>query len=206
MPYTCTGELLYCTCINNYYQFFFLFFCRKKRKIFTRSITEDPQLDNTYTRYEDTRRLIVDKQAHEEQVISNPLADHDDDNDVDHEQIELRSTLAVESEPAGDLHAYKTQTSSADLEPANPTDSRSSSETHVYTHENTIAMRSWDSDTEHDVDGEKIELIQKPQSAVGSSHHASTASMLSDSAHGGTQPQDGEADHEEMELMEIALI
>ena len=118
------------------------------------SIAEDPQLGDTYTRYEDTRALIVDKQAH----VSNPLAD--DDTDVDHEQIELRPTVAVEREPAGDLHACKTQTSSADLEPAKPTDS--SSETHIDTQENTIAMRSWDSDTEDDVEGEKIELIQKP--------------------------------------------
>ena len=51
--------------------------------------------------------------------------------------------------------------------------------------------------------------MQKPQSAAGSSPHASTANMLSDSAHGGTQPQgDGQqqgsgADHEEMELRKI---
>ena len=136
--------------------FSFLFFCRKKRKFFTMSIAEDPQLEDMYTRYEDTCALIVDKQAH----VSNPLDDGNNDDDVDHEQIELRPTVAVEREPAGDLHACKAQTSSADLEPAKPTDS--SSETHIDTQENTIAMRSWDSDTEDDVEGEKIELIQKP--------------------------------------------
>ena len=129
-----------------------------------------------YTRYEDTRKLIVYKQAHEKHV-SNPLTD---DDDVDHEQIELRPTVVVENVPAGDLHAYKKQTSSADLELAKPTDS--SSETYVDTHQDTTAMRSRDSDTEHDVEGEKNELIQKPQSAAGSSPHASAASVLSDSA------------------------
>ena len=137
------------------------------------SIIEDPQLEDMYTRYEDTRKLIVYKQAHEKHV-SNPLTD---DDDVDHEQIELRPTVVVENVPAGDLHAYKKQTSSADLELAKPTDS--SSETYVDTHQDTTAMRSWDSDTEHDVEGEKIELIQIP---VCSSHHASAASVLSDSA------------------------
>ena len=121
------------------------------------SIAEDSQLGDTYTRYEDTHALIVDKQAH----VSNPLDDDDtDDNGVDHEQIELRPTVAVESEPAGDLHACKTQTSSADLELAKPTDSNR--EKHIDTHDDTTAMRSWDSDTEHDVEGETIELIQKP--------------------------------------------
>ena len=122
------------------------------------SIAEDLQLEDIYTRYEDTRALIVYKQAH----VSNPLDDdgNNDDNDVDHEQIELRPTVAVESESAGDLHACKTQTSSADLEPTKSTDSNR--EKHIDTHENTTAMRSWDSDTEDDVEGEKIELIQKP--------------------------------------------
>ena len=129
-----------------------------------------------YTRYEDTRKLIVYKQAHEK-YVSNPLTD---DDDVDHEQIELRPTVAVENVPAGDLHACKKRTSSADLELAKPTDS--SSETHVDTHQDTTAMRSWDSDTEHNVEGDKIELIQIPQNTAGSSPHASAASMLSDSA------------------------
>ena len=81
------------------------------------SIAEDSQLKDVYTRYEDTHTLIVNKQAQEENVI-NPLADDNgDDNDVDHEQIELRPVM-VESDPAGDLHVLKTQTSSADLEPA----------------------------------------------------------------------------------------
>ena len=90
------------------------------------------------------------------------MTDDDHDDDVDHEQIELRPTVVVKSEPAGDLHAYKTQTSSAGLEPAKPTDSNR--ETHIDTHEDTTAMRSWDSDSdiEHDVEGETIELIQKP--------------------------------------------
>ena len=121
---------------------FFLFFFRKKYHIFTRSIAEDPQLKDMYTRYEDTHTLIDDKQTQEEHVV-NPLADGDnDDDDVDHEQIELRPVV-VESEPADDLHAFKTQTSSADLEPAKPTDS--SSETHVDTHDDTTVMslRSW---------------------------------------------------------------
>ena len=165
------------------------------------SIAEDSQLNIMYTRYEDTRTLIVDKQAQEEHV-SNPLADDDNDDDVDHEQIELRPVV-VESEPAGDLHALKTQTSSADLEPAKPTDSSSE------THEDTTVMRPWDSDTEHNVEGEKIEPIQKPQSAVVSSPQASAASMPSDCAYGGPQPRgDGQhqgsgADHEEMQLQEI---
>ena len=194
--------------------FFFVF--RRKCYIFTRSIAEDPQLKDMYTRYEDTHTLIDDKQAQEEHVI-NPLAggdnDDNDDNDVDHEQIELRPVM-VESEPVSDLHAHKIQTSSADLEPAKPTDSVISSETHVDTHDYTTAtsLRSWDPESKHDVEGEKMKLrlIQKPQSAVGSSPHDSAAIKLSDnSAHGGTQPQ-GEgrqqgsgADHEDMELREI---
>ena len=172
------------------------------------SITEDPQLEDMYTRHEDTHTLIDDKKAQEEHV-SNPLADDDNDDDVDYEQIELRPVV-VESEPAGDLHGLKTQTSSADLEPAKPTDSVISSETNVDIHDDT-AMKSWDPESKHDVEGEKMELqlTQKPQSAAGRSPHASSASMLSDSAHGGTQPQsDGQqqgsgADHEEMELREI---
>ena len=122
------------------------------------SIAGNPQLEDVYIRYEDTHKLIVDKQAHKEHV-SNLLTD-DNDDDHDHEQIELRPTVVVKSEPAGDLHAYKTQTSPADLEPAKPTDSNR--ETHIDTHEDTTAMRSWDYDTEDDVEGEKIELIQKP--------------------------------------------
>ena len=138
------------------------------------------------------------------------MADGDNnDNDVDHERIELRPVV-VESEPADDLHAFKTQTSSADLEPAKPTDSVISSETHVDTHEDTTAMslRLWDPESEHDVEGEEMELqlIQKQQSAAGSSPHASATSVLSDSAHGGTQPQGDSqqqgsgGDHEEMEI------
>ena len=145
------------------------------------SIAEDSQLKDVYTRYEDTHTLIDDKQPQYEENVSNPLADDDNNDDVDHEKIELRPVV-VESQPAGDLHACETQTSSADLEPAIPTDSSE-------THEDTTAMRSWDSDTEHNVEGEKIELIQKPQSAADSSPHASAASMPSDSTHGGTQPQ-----------------
>ena len=80
------------------------------------SIADDSLLKDTYyTRYEDTHTLIDNKQALEEQV-SNPLADDDNDDDVDHEQIELRSVVA-ESEPAGNLHAYKT--SSDDQSPPN---------------------------------------------------------------------------------------
>ena len=198
---------------------------------------------DAYTSYKDTRRLIDDKQIQEEYVdspladddnddddnvdheqiddkqtqeeyVGNPLVDEIDDDDVDHhEQIELRPTKVVESEPAGDLHGCKTQTSSADLELTKPTGPVISSETHVDTHDDTIAMSSgsWDPESKHDVEGEKMELqlIQKPQSAAGSSPHASTASILSDSAHGGTQPQgDGQqqcsgADHEEIELREI---
>ena len=203
-------------------------------------MTENP---DAYTSYKDTRRLIDDIQTQEEHVdnpladddndvdnvdheqiddkqtqeeyVGNPLVDEIDDDDVDHpKQIELRPTEMVESEPAGDLHACKTQTSSADLEPAKPTDSViSSSETHVDTHDDTTMMssRSWDLECKHDDKGEEMELqlIQKPQSAAGSSPHASAASILSDSAHGGTQPQgDGQqqgsgANHEEMELREI---
>ena len=156
---------------------------------------------------------IDDKQAQEEHVV-NPLADGDnDDDDVDHEQIELRPVV-VASEPVDDLHAFKTQTSSADLEPAKPTDSVISSETHVDTHDDTTAMslRSWDPESEHDVEGENMELqlIQKQQSVAASSpHDSATCNVLSDSAHGGTQPQgDGQqqgsgGDHEEMELREI---
>ena len=191
---------------------YFFFFFRRKYHIFTRSIVEDPQLKDMYTKYEDTHTLIDNKQAQEEHVV-NPLADGDnDDNDVDHEQIELRPVM-VESEPADDLHAFKTQTSSADLEPTKPTDSVISSETHVDTHDDTTAMSlmSWDPESEHDVEGENMELqlIQKQQSAAGSSPHASATSVLSDSAYGGTQPQgDGQqqgrgADNEEMELREI---
>ena len=173
------------------------------------SITEDPQLEDMYTRHEDTHTLIDDKKTQEEH-FSNPLADDNNDDDVDYEQIELRPVV-VESEPAGDLHGLKTQTSSADLEPAKPTASVINSETHVDTHNDTTAMRSWNPESEHDVEGEKIELqlTQKPQSAVGSSPHAGAASVLPDSAHGGTQLQgDGqqhgsEDDHEEMELREI---
>ena len=196
--------------------FSFFFVYRKKCQIFTLSVTKNPQLEDTCTSYKDTCRLIADdKQLAQEELFSNPLADDDnDDDDVDHEQIELRPSAAVvvESESAGDLHACKTQTSSADLEPTKPTDSVISSETHVETHEDTPAIRSSDPESEHDVEGEKMELqllIQKPQSAVGNSPHASAAIMLSDSAHGGTQPQgDGQqqgsgADHEEMELREI---
>ena len=159
-----------------------------------------------YTRYEDTRTLIDDKQALEEQV-SNPLADDDNNDDVDHEQIELRPVVA-ESEPTGDLHALKT--SSADLEATKFTDSVISSETHV----DTTAIRSLDPESKHDFQGKTIELqmlIQKPQSAVGSSPNACAASMLSDSAHRGTQPQgDGQqqgsvADHEEIKLREIDI-
>ena len=55
----------------------------------------------------------------------------------------------------------------------------------------------------------ELQLIQKQQSAAGSSPHASATSVLSDSAHVGIQPQgDGQqqgsgGDHEEMELREI---
>ena len=164
-----------------------------------------------YTKYEDTHTLIDDKQAREEHVV-NPLADGDNNDNVDHEQIELR-LVVVESEPADDLHVFKTQTSSADLEPAKPTDSVISSETHVDTHDDATAMslRSWDPESEHDVEGENMELqlIQKQQSAAGSSPHASATTVPSDSAHVGTQPQgDGQqqgsgGDHEEMELREI---
>ena len=135
-----------------------------------------------------------------------------DDNDVDHEQIELRPVM-VESELVDDLHAFKTQTSSADLELTKPTDSVISSETHVDTHDDTTVMslRSWDPESKHDVEGENMELqlIQKQQSVAASSPHDSATSVLSDSAHGGTQPQgDGQqqgsgGDHEEMELREI---
>ena len=169
------------------------------------SIAEDSQLKDVYARYEDTHTLIVNKQAQEENVI-NPLADENDDDDVDHEQIELRPVM-VESEPAGDLHVLKTQTSSADLESAKP-DTGSSSETHVDTREDTTVMKSWDFDTECDVEGEKIELIEKPQSATGSSPHDIAAILLPKSAYGGTQPQgDGQQQgsggyHEEMELRE----
>ena len=168
------------------------------------SIAEDPQLEDNYTRYKDTCRLIDDKL--QEEQVSNPLVDDDDNDDVDHEQIELRPIEVVENEPAGDLHACKTQTSSTDLEPAKPTDSVINSETHIYTHEDTTAMRSWDSDMEHDAEGEEIELIQKSQSAAGSLPHASAARVPSDSAHGGTQPQGDSqeqgsgGDHEETEL------
>ena len=193
---------------------------------------------DAYTSYKDTCRLIDDKQIQEEHVdspladddnvgheqiddkqtqeeyVGNPLVDeNDDDHHHDHEQIELRPTKVVESEPAGDLHACKTQTSSADLEPAKPTSPVIGSETHVDTHDDATMMssRSWDSESKHDVEGEKMELqlIQEPQSAAGSSPHARAASILSDCAHGGTQPQgDGQqqnsgADHEEMELREI---
>ena len=48
----------------------------------------------------------------------------------------------VKSEPAGDLHACKTQTSSADLEPTKSTDSVISSGTHVDTHDGTTTMSS----------------------------------------------------------------
>ena len=168
------------------------------------SIAEDPQLEDIY-RYKDTCRLIDDDKLQEKQV-SNLLVDDNDNDYVDHEQIELRPIEVVENEPAGDLHGCKTQTSSADLEAAKPTDSVINSETHIYTHEDTTAMRSWDSDMEHDAEGEEIELIQKSQSAAGSSPHASAASVLSDSAHGGTQPQGDSqeqgngADYEETEL------
>ena len=67
------------------------------------------------------------------------LADDNGDDDIDHEQVELRP-IVVESESAGYLNGLKTQTCSADLEPAKPTDS--SSETHVDTHEDTTAMKS----------------------------------------------------------------
>ena len=169
------------------------------------SIAEDPQLKDIYTRYEDTHTLIDDKQPRtQEEHVDNPSAD--DDND-DHEQIEL-IPMVVERESAGDLHALKTQTSSADLEPTKHTNSVFSSETHVYTHEDTTAMRAWDSDMEHDVKGEKIELIQKPQSATGNSPRAGAgaASVLSDGAHGGSQRQGDDqsgADHEEMKLRKI---
>ena len=192
------------------------------------------------TSYKDTRRLIDDIQTQEEYVdnplaeddndvgnvdheqiddkptqeeyVGNLLADENVDYDVDHEQIELRPTVAVESEPAGDLHACKTQTSSADLELTKPTVPVIGSETHVVTHDDTtmMSLRSWDPECKHNNEGEEMELqlIQKPQSAAGSSPHASAASILSDSARGGTQPQgdaqqQGGADHEEMELREI---
>ena len=70
------------------------------------SIPEDSQLKVTYTRYDDTRTLIVNKQAQEEHV-SNPLAD-DNGDDVDHEQIELRPIM-VESESADYLNAETTK-------------------------------------------------------------------------------------------------
>ena len=52
-------------------------------------------------------------------------------------------------------------------------------------------MRSWDSDTKHDDEVEKIKLNQKPQRTTGSSPHAGAgaASVLSEGAHGGSQPQ-----------------
>ena len=196
---------------------------------------------DAYTSYKDTHRLIDDKQTQEEYVdnplveddndvgnvdheqiddkptqeeyVGNLLADENVEYDVDHEQIELRPVV-VESQPAGDLHACETQTSSADLELTEPTSPVIGSETHVDTHDDTTTMMSlrlWDPECKHDDEGEEMELqlIQTSQSAAGSSPHASAASMLSDSAHGGTQPQgDGQqqgsgADHEEVELREI---
>ena len=179
---------------NNYYHYF-SFFAETKIQ-FLPCPTEDPQLEDIY-RYKDTCRLIDDKL---QEQVSNPLGDDDENDDVDHEQIELRP---IENEPAGDLHACKTQTSSADLEPAKPTDSVINSETHVDTHDDTAAMmRSWDADMEHDAEGEEIELIQKPQNAACSSPHASAASVLFDSAHGGTQP---EGDRQEQGIVELIM-
>ena len=106
------------------------------------SITEDPQLEDIYTRYEDTHTLIVDKQTQEEHV-DNPLADDDNvDDNNDHEQIELRPMVIERESSAGDLHALKAQTSSADLEPTKSTDSVFSSKTHVDTHDDTTTIKS----------------------------------------------------------------
>ena len=65
---------------------------------------------------------------------------------------------------------------------------------HVYHHDKCSTTYA-----EDDVEGEKIDLTQKPQSAVGSSPHANAASVCAVLP----QPQGDEADHEEMELMKM---